>query len=463
MGSQAALEDVLQTLGGTYEAVDIRFSATRADGQWRNCFTIVRFSYKDPIAVAAHQDQLPRLASDHVWVGSIVRPYAEWPQISEDFASGFVRCDGREIRFGNAVSFDASSARVSRTHTHARHWPALELSFGSHQASFLYDTKVERDVNTKGYRDAYELMQLCFEFGVTSNYAPELILSAPVFAMLGDVTFDPRTCELSTRIDVHEKISGLGITGLIRKQNALPVRLPFSPVHPTSRPGIGESHAAVVAPTFEDTALVEIRLTHDVLGEIDAKTEHAHKLLPVAQRSPLFAALSRFCNVSSIRESLVNPGSQSPKKLKESAAFELHISWLLGVLGIPTVVLGDYEYLTSQNGRVRLGSVDILAFDPAAQSLILGGCTLGPPKQEDFTNLLSVRRILEDEVLQDARCAITPVLFTGAKDHPHSVELSNTLIRVIDSGDLSDIMARLADGEFVLLSEVLAPELQFGA
>ncbi len=56
-------------------------------------------------------------------------------------------------------------------------------------------------------------------------------------------------------------------------------------------------------------------------------------------------------------EVLVRPYAEKPKRLKESAALEVHVAWLLGLFGCPTIVLGKYERLIAPQTKVELGSV----------------------------------------------------------------------------------------------------------
>jgi len=58
---------------------------------------------------------------------------------------------------------------------------------------------------------------------------------------------------------------------------------------------------------------------------------------------------------------VVNPISKKSATLKTSAAFELHVAWLLGLCGLSTIVLGDYEHLFDPETNIPRGSVDVLA------------------------------------------------------------------------------------------------------
>src|ERR1017187_7824968 len=182
----------------------------------------------------------------------------------------------------------------------------------------------------------------------------------------------------------------------------------------------------------------------------------------IPERNVLFAALSRFCPPAKLESALGNPGGQEKKRstLDQSSAFELHVGWLLGVLGLQVIVLGDYEYLVHPGTAVRLGSLDILAFDPATRTLVLGACKTNPPNREAFRGLLNLRRILEDDVFRGMNVNIRPVVFSGAKDQPRFMEPGDAgAVPVVDSDQLAQTVKRLTAGDAVRLSDLLPDPL----
>lgn len=109
------------------------------------------------------------------------------------------------------------------------------------------------------------------------------------------------------------------------------------------------------------------------------------------------------------------PHKKKSKKLKPEAAFELHVAWLLGCFGLSTAVLGEYEHIVAPETKVRRGSVDILAASQRHKRLMLVACTIGPPKEDDFTNLLNTAEIIAREVFVRTAVSVQPLVCTGVR------------------------------------------------
>lgn len=71
--------------------------------------------------------------------------------------------------------------------------------------------------------------------------------------------------------------------------------------------------------------------------------------------------MQQFCKGTTLEDLLTRAYNVQMVKLKPSAAFELHVSWLLGMFGLSTVILGNYEHILAPDTPVQRASVDILA------------------------------------------------------------------------------------------------------
>ena len=73
----------------------------------------------------------------------------------------------------------------------------------------------------------------------------------------------------------------------------------------------------------------------------------------------------------------MRPFDNKPPKLKVSVGFELRMAWLLGLVGLSAVILGEYENIIAPATGVHRGSVDILAASQRGGALLLVTCTIG--------------------------------------------------------------------------------------
>jgi hypothetical protein len=214
-------------------------------------------------------------------------------------------------------------------------------------------------------------------------------------------------------------MTGLSILSRVKERNAgggeiIRNRLPLEikTIGTEDHIHLFSGRAAVNTARKED--LIETKVTHEVLGELYSVQDPIWRLVPDVERNVLLAALKRFCPQPELQTLLTKPYEHRPKRLKESSAFELHVSWVLGACGLSVVVLGEYEKLLAEQTSVERASVDILAAGPKRNNLLVTACTIGHPKPEDFTNLAHACEILRREVFPDTSVAVLPIVFTGA-------------------------------------------------
>ena len=159
-----------------------------------------------------------------------------------------------------------------------------------------------------------------------------------------------------------------------------------------------------------------MKLLHPDLGELHSRVSwNIRTLVSPPERNILFEALKFFCPESKLRLLLGSPHMTKPKKLKPDAAFELHVAWLLGLFGLSTAVLGEYENIFATETKVHRGSVDILAASQRHKKLVLVACTIGAPKEDDFTNLLNTAGIIAREVFAEAAVSVQPLVCSGVR------------------------------------------------
>ena len=80
-----------------------------------------------------------------------------------------------------------------------------------------------------------------------------------------------------------------------------------------------------------------------------------------------------------------------------------------------TTVLGEYEHIVEPETKVRRGSVDILAASHRHKKLVLVACTIGAPKEDDFTNLLNTAEIIAREVFAGTAVSVYGLVCAGVR------------------------------------------------
>lgn len=150
---------------------------------------------------------------------------------------------------------------------------------------------------------------------------------------------------------------------------------------------------------------------HDSIGEVDSFQSDLARLIPESEQNILLAAVRRFCPQEGLHELLVKPYANKTTKLKESAAFELHVSWLLSLFGFAPIVLGEYERLVDPTTKVQRSSVDLIARRMDHNLLLVVACALAAPKEGDFLNLMHATEILRREVFSESSVVLLGHLY----------------------------------------------------
>jgi hypothetical protein len=252
-----------------------------------------------------------------------------------------------------------------------------------------------------------------------SPYQHEIFLSVPVYVFMEKMTVSTSDNSVHARYLQHSAIQGLNVLGFLKERDHNSIEIPLRRVPLTLEQTGSEEDINIFSCRGEiETAnrelLVELKATHAVLGDVETVQDHLWRLIPEAERNVLLAALKRFCPQPGLQNLLVKAYDHNPKSLKTGSAFELHIAWLLGLCGLSTIVLGEYEQLLAEQTGVQRASVDIIASKTKNNVLLVEACTITTPKEEDFMNLAHACEILRREVFPDTSTRVFPALFTGA-------------------------------------------------
>ncbi|MGB6876713.1 MAG: hypothetical protein WBD87_11855 [Candidatus Acidiferrales bacterium] len=177
----------------------------------------------------------------------------------------------------------------------------------------------------------------------------------------------------------------------------------------------------------------------------------------------LLLGLRVFCKDEEFENSLVRAHSKKPPRVSPSAAFELYVSWLLGLFGFSTIMLGEYEHILGEETQVRRASVDILAASQSQNLLLIVACTLGTPKQEDFDNLRHAREILLREAFGETFAQVVPIVFTTIMGGARCDYLEDRVsIPIVDADRLTELLTLVKNGGMTAELWIFLNSLMFG-
>ena len=465
---------MIGAFGSTYRTIDLRCVAVKEGSAWKNVYSVIRFSYEEVDVAERRLRGLERVhgavrtESFRVFLAGL--PFSEWVQVRRDLEADRLRVGEFEAVFQQPiwVNLSRTPAFLHSDYSAVRpfdsyQWPVAQYVLHGYGTPALASDVLVGETTRIGYPDPYDAVNLLCELNIRSNQSQghQLYVSMPVFASISGFRILPRDKKVHVEIKRHSQLGLLKCAVLFRgpdHQLAEPwkYRLPVE-LEVSENGNILTAVGDVPLPQVEGGDLAELQVVHPDLGELCHASNSVRHLIPPAQRNILFEALKFFCPEAELKSLVVRPFDKKAPRLKVSAAFELRIAWLLGLLGLSTIVLGEYEHIVAPTTGVRRGSVDILAVSQRAGRLVLVACTIGAPKDEDFTNLQTTAEILDREVFGEASLRIVPLLCTCAPGFPAQsvsgvpvldADRLELALRLVNAGREQEVLSFLENTEF---------------
>ncbi len=426
-----SVAELVEAVGASYRAIDIRTVAIREDDSWVCVLTVLRLTYED---VDSARERIANLARQHpavqtklVRIELTVRPFAEWTKLcSEMRDEGVLHLGDSELKLKQPLDLSELRSHLQWGNSEARsfdgrEWPGLWISRHIGGTTRLIEERFSKEVNLVGYGDVFEAINSLCELNVSlsQNRGDEFLVYVPVFAALSEVVVNPKELRVDVHLVRHRKLRNVGAVAKLWNSppstgSPLRNRKSLDDFESETDDHLVEAHSSAHFEELSEDGWLQVQLAHPIVGTLQRIENYVRMFVPNAERNVLLEALRLFCNDDTLDSLVLRAYNVKAPKLNESAAFELHVAWILGLLGLSTIVLGDYEHIIAPNTKVRRATVDILAAHQRAKLLLMVACTLNPPKAEDFGNLRYAREILVREVFGGTAVRVVPMLFTSA-------------------------------------------------
>jgi hypothetical protein len=115
---------------------------------------------------------------------------------------------------------------------------------------------------------------------------------------------------------------------------------------------------------------------------------------------------------------------------------------LLTLAGFQAIDLGEEEVIRGKSKEVVRGTLDIVAYYHPLKLLVLGACTLTPPKQDDIHRLLETCAILRNSFPENTSIRLVPTIFSAQE----SEGISHPKVRILNSNKLSNLWTLVEEG-----------------
>ena len=164
--------------------------------------------------------------------------------------------------------------------------------------------------------------------------------------------------------------------------------------------------------------------------------------------NPTYYAFEQFVKFEELEQMLLQFKSKEIKK--DSKVFERGVSWLLSLLGIPNMMLGEYERLGSGHDQT---STDILAsFD--TDKIFLINATIGLPKQSDFDREREYRENIESRVT-NKKIEIHSIYFTGKDATESQASATANNVTLVGKYNIQMILEHIKKGKLEEARQVI--------
>lgn len=464
MSLRLSVEEMVSAFGATYRTIEIRSAAIKQQDRWANVYAVARLTYEEP---ADAMERLRRLERTH---GAVItesfrvllgqRPFSEWDEFCKDLAGACLRVGNEEVRLAQPLATMLAGQRADLRVDYSGirpfdlfWWPAAHYWLCPYQMTPLTEDAVVREAMRLGYSDPHQAVNLLCELNVQANQSlgSHFCLSVPVFAAISEVRASLKKRRIKVAIRKHRALPPLKAVTVFRGPRNFagePPKRRIGIEKFSDSGGVGNLRlqlACVRLMNIEAHDSVEVSLLHPGVGELHSFSNYGiWQLVPPAERNVLFEALKFFCPEPELTLLLGSPHKKKSKKLKPEAAFELHVAWLLGCFGLSTVVLGEYEHIVEPETKVQRGSIDILAASQRHRRLVLVACTIGPPKEDDFTNLLNTAEIVGREVFANTDVRVQALVCTSVRGLRASKDIVDGVVGLpIVDGDRLELLLKL--------------------
>ncbi len=469
MSVRMSLQDFLERIEGVYKSIDLRIAAAKAGDTWQNALTVVRFSYREPEELKKQQETLEtrwgKVKTSNFRIDMQAWPIATLDMLETRLNQGLWSLfDDHvdDLQFGRSIDLLSLEGRFEKygyAKREAEPYPFFEAFAGEH--SHLLKDKEEQlqsEVKSQTLLDLYTLIRELLEVDFSRDRELDLIVAAPFYAAIRNVDFGEQSCKIEVKF--HKDIKALAVSAIVQRgdrQHGPLIGKARSTIDLEESEESGEymrlwtKQLELPNATPADYLAVSLIQTEPTALDIEKSSTQISRLLESKrpEKAPLVAACRQFLTEDELEQYLTKPveAAWPYKKGSKDAAdtFELAVAWLLGLCGFSIVWLGLTNHESLKEDRVRRFGVDILASHRESENLLLLiGCTIGSPNNNDIDTLKNVRRVLQDKLFKDTQLLIKPFVFSAAP------ELSNKErdgVKVLDADDIKGILNYVRRGE----------------
>ena len=462
------LDTVLEELKEEFHSIDIRTFAHKSTGVWNSIFTIIRFRRETVDELRKEHIELIKkcgslVETENFKVGVFDFPLESWDKIQQDLSRKFL-CLTKSF----AINFDKEI-----TFNHKVHLPYFKnenyiydewkcFLFHNESNTFQkpnYHDLLKNETFENDFSHFDDYLSAIFQYNKYDfQHNPWVNTFIPVFFKIEEISFEHDCVNLTysayDQKDIRVALNFYQARDyrtqdkfIDKKSTELKENKNSKLIHDKITM---EVNTKDIGNTFD---LLVIKNNKVLLENKDGKIEDYWKKR-TEFINPIYYAFEQFVKFEELEQMLLQFKS---KKLKnDSDVFERGISWLLSLLGIPNIILGEYERLGNGHDQT---STDILAsFE--TDTIFLINVTIGLPQQSDFDKEREYRENIAKRT-NNKKIDIHSVYFTGKDATESQVSATANDVTLVGKSNIQMILEHLKKGNLEKARKIILKEDSF--
>lgn len=462
------LHEVITEIKDTFHSIDIRIFSHKQNDVWNSIFTIIRFRRETEEELRIIQKDLIKkcgslIETKKFKVGIFSYPVEKWAKITDDLSKKFIcLTDSFTVNYDEEINFNNN---ISEPHPEHGDYVYKNWKYFASYSELRnlqrpnYHDELQNNVLENQFSHVDDYLSAVFQYDKYDFQRNSWVRTlVPVFFKTEEIEFDhdkvivdytayaQKNIQMSFKFfrsqhyRVNEEFVEKKIQNLELKENLELIQ---------DRTTI-KLDTENVGNSFE---LLVIKNKNILVERIEGKIEEYWKNR-TEYTNPLYFVFEQFVKFDELEQMLLQ--FKSKKIHNDSEVFERGVSWLLNLLGITNIMLGEYEQIG--NGFEKISTDIVGSF--AKNRIFLVNVTIGLPKQSDFDREREYRENIE-KIITNKKLQIHSIYFTGkdaTESHPSATTNNVTLI---GKSSINLILEHLKKGNLEEAREVIMQENGF--
>jgi hypothetical protein len=435
------LEEAIPQIEKLFESFGVKSIIIQRNNEWTSAATVIQLTRRNVDSLSAEyrylEENLGKIDDNDFKITLQVRPIQEFKNVIKELQTGYLKIGeiSAKILVNNFQAI--ASQRMGRGGFISRIGEYAEFEFycvtmGMDQASFssvLAD--LDAFVASMGFQDRDELVRSWL--GLETFYqANTFSILVPVYATIGEIQYQGGN-EIKVSLKVDERLFDSSHVWLTRSPQGdrAPIieRAKYELSSGDKVPQDGFFYITI-RHRFASIGVndkISVSLINRKLGLLFRKGGWAFQF-PSEGSDPFLKVFSLFDAGKNMEDLLLHP--KEPEDLV--AAF----SWLLEMIGITSLQLGQYESVREE--KTEKGSADIIACyrESTSSSILAIDCTIGVPGEHKIDKIKNTAEYISRKI----GIPVEAVIVTSEKSSTTKELGQKHSVKILDSTDLDQMI-----------------------